>query len=80
MPLQHDLGARLPAREAPRPCAVHAFDAVILAQSLDARPVVGRVAEPNVLIETGKIKFGPKELRDDAFAVLAESFETPIPD
>ena len=43
--LEHDLGARLPVIETPRPGAVGALDAVILAQRLDALLVVDHVGE-----------------------------------
>ena len=43
--LQHDLGARLPRFETPRPGAVGALDAVVLAQRLDAFLVVDHVGE-----------------------------------
>ena len=43
--LQHDLGARLPRFEAPRPGAVGRLDAVVLAQRLDALLVVDRRRE-----------------------------------
>ena len=45
VPLQHDLGARLPALEAPRAGAVDRLDAVVLAQRLDALLVVDRRRE-----------------------------------